>query len=118
MAAHQLCNSLAVAAIAAVSLFPTSVWAQEEKAAAAETRPIDEEKTDAYLSRLIVALGEDESYKVRLQAAGFLGRSDDERAGRWAGTGKTECGLHTEMFQQKDLDAEEARKKFLFKMEF
>jgi phosphoadenosine phosphosulfate reductase len=21
----------------------------------------------------------------------------DERAGRWAGTGKTECGLHTEM---------------------
>jgi len=43
---------------------------------------------------------------------------DDERAGRWVGTGKTECGLHTEMFQQKDLDAEEARKKFLFKMEF
>jgi len=80
LAAHQLCNSLAVAAIAAVSLFPTSVWAQEEKAAAAETRPIDEEKTDAYLSRLIVALGEDESYKVRLQAAVFLGRSDDERA--------------------------------------
>ncbi len=26
----------------------------------------------------------------------------DERLGRWAGTGKTECGLHTEMFRQKD----------------
>ena len=44
--------------------------------------------------------------------------SDDERAGRWAGTGKTECGLHTEMFQQKELDAEEARKEFIIKMEF
>ncbi|HNT25880.1 MAG TPA: phosphoadenylyl-sulfate reductase [Anaerolineales bacterium] len=43
---------------------------------------------------------------------------EDERAGRWAGTGKTECGLHTEMFQQKDLDPEEARKKFLVKIEF
>jgi hypothetical protein len=27
----------------------------------------------------------------------------DERAGRWAGRGKVECGLHTEMFQHKDL---------------
>jgi hypothetical protein len=26
----------------------------------------------------------------------------DERAGRWAGRGKTECGLHTEMFQHKN----------------
>jgi phosphoadenosine phosphosulfate reductase len=25
----------------------------------------------------------------------------DERAGRWKGKGKTECGLHTEMFQKK-----------------
>ncbi len=25
-----------------------------------------------------------------------------ERAGRWAGRGKTECGLHTEMFKQKE----------------
>jgi hypothetical protein len=27
----------------------------------------------------------------------------DERAGRWAGRGKVECGLHTEMFQHKDV---------------
>jgi len=26
----------------------------------------------------------------------------DDRAGRWAGKGKQECGLHTEMFKQKD----------------
>ena len=32
-----------------------------------------------------------------------VGLGDDERAGRWAGRGKTECGLHTEMFSQKDL---------------
>jgi phosphoadenosine phosphosulfate reductase len=25
---------------------------------------------------------------------------EDERAGRWDGKGKTECGLHTEMFNQ------------------
>ena len=31
-----------------------------------------------------------------------VGVSEDERAGRWAGSGKTECGLHTEMFGQKD----------------
>ena len=30
-----------------------------------------------------------------------IGSNDDERAGRWSGRGKTECGLHTEMFQQK-----------------
>ena len=29
--------------------------------------------------------------------------SEEDRAGRWAGRGKTECGLHTEMFRQKDL---------------
>ena len=30
-----------------------------------------------------------------------IGSSDDERAGRWKGRGKTECGLHTDMFQHK-----------------
>ncbi len=29
--------------------------------------------------------------------------NDDERAGRWKGRGKTECGLHTEMFQHKNV---------------
>jgi phosphoadenosine phosphosulfate reductase len=33
-----------------------------------------------------------------------IGVSDDERAGRWSGRAKTECGLHTEMFRQKDLE--------------
>jgi phosphoadenosine phosphosulfate reductase len=32
-----------------------------------------------------------------------IGVNDDERAGRWSGRGKTECGLHTSMFQQKNL---------------
>jgi phosphoadenosine phosphosulfate reductase len=27
---------------------------------------------------------------------------EDERAGRWSGTGKTECGLHTEMFRKDE----------------
>jgi phosphoadenosine phosphosulfate reductase len=31
-----------------------------------------------------------------------IGVNDDERAGRWQGRGKTECGLHTDMFRQKD----------------
>jgi len=31
-----------------------------------------------------------------------VGANDSDRAGRWAGRGKTECGLHTEMFKQKD----------------
>ena len=31
-----------------------------------------------------------------------IGVNDDERAGRWQGRGKTECGLHTTMFKQKD----------------
>jgi phosphoadenosine phosphosulfate reductase len=30
-----------------------------------------------------------------------IGADDDERAGRWAGRGKTECGLHTEMFKKR-----------------
>jgi phosphoadenosine phosphosulfate reductase len=32
-----------------------------------------------------------------------IGVHDDERAGRWQGRGKTECGLHTDMFKHKDL---------------
>ena len=31
-----------------------------------------------------------------------IGIHDDERAGRWQGRGKTECGLHTEMFKETD----------------
>jgi phosphoadenosine phosphosulfate reductase len=31
-----------------------------------------------------------------------IGANDDERAGRWAGRGKVECGLHTSMFAKKD----------------
>jgi phosphoadenosine phosphosulfate reductase len=31
------------------------------------------------------------------------GAEDDDRAGRWAGRGKIECGLHTEMFSHKDI---------------
>ena len=33
-----------------------------------------------------------------------IGVNDDERAGRWAGRGKVECGLHTSMFQHKDVE--------------
>jgi len=33
-----------------------------------------------------------------------IGENDDERAGRWAGRGKVECGLHTSMFSKKDID--------------
>ncbi|MBN1449499.1 MAG: phosphoadenylyl-sulfate reductase [Anaerolineales bacterium] len=32
-----------------------------------------------------------------------VGQNDNERAGRWVGRGKTECGLHTKMFGQKDI---------------
>jgi len=32
-----------------------------------------------------------------------IGLNDDERAGRWRGRGKVECGLHTEMFQHKNV---------------
>ena len=32
-----------------------------------------------------------------------IGMNDDERAGRWAGRGKVECGLHTDMFRKKDI---------------
>jgi phosphoadenosine phosphosulfate reductase len=33
-----------------------------------------------------------------------IGVNDDERAGRWAGKGKVECGLHTEMFRKTDIE--------------
>jgi phosphoadenosine phosphosulfate reductase len=32
-----------------------------------------------------------------------VGQDEDERKGRWAGRGKKECGLHTDMFGQKDI---------------
>jgi phosphoadenosine phosphosulfate reductase len=32
-----------------------------------------------------------------------IGLNDDERAGRWSGRGKVECGLHTTMFKQKNV---------------
>lgn len=32
-----------------------------------------------------------------------IGADDDERAGRWAGRGKVECGLHTDMFKKKKM---------------
>ena len=32
-----------------------------------------------------------------------IGLNEDERAGRWSGRGKTDCGLHTEMFAQKEI---------------
>ncbi len=41
--------------------------------------------------------------------------SDDDRAGRWAGRGKTECGLHTDMFKHKD--AAEVGDQFVYKVD-
>jgi phosphoadenosine phosphosulfate reductase len=32
-----------------------------------------------------------------------IGVADDDRAGRWVGRHKTECGLHTDMFKHKEL---------------
>ena len=32
-----------------------------------------------------------------------IGVNDDERAGRWAGRSKIECGLHTDMFSKKNI---------------
>jgi phosphoadenosine phosphosulfate reductase len=32
-----------------------------------------------------------------------IGLNEDERAGRWSGRGKIECGLHTEMFKHRDI---------------
>lgn len=42
-----------------------------------------------------------------------VGINDDERAGRWVGRGKTECGLHTEMFNQKEFS--QASEQFVLK---
>jgi phosphoadenosine phosphosulfate reductase len=39
-----------------------------------------------------------------------IGVNEDERSGRWAGRGKVECGLHTSMFQHKNV--EEVRQEF------
>lgn len=33
-----------------------------------------------------------------------IGVDDEERAGRWPGRGKVECGLHTSMFRHKNMD--------------
>ena len=32
-----------------------------------------------------------------------IGLNEDERAGRWTGRSKIECGLHTDMFRHKDV---------------
>lgn len=44
-----------------------------------------------------------------------VGAGEQDRAGRWAGRGKIECGLHTEMFQSKNLS--ELRDQFVLKPE-
>lgn len=38
---------------------------------------------------------------------------EDERSGRWVGKGKTECGLHTRVFQEKKDNPEEVMKQFV-----
>ena len=44
-----------------------------------------------------------------------IGLNDDDRAGRWAGRGKTECGLHTDLFKHKELA--EVKDQFVLKPE-
>jgi phosphoadenosine phosphosulfate reductase len=44
-----------------------------------------------------------------------VGSDEDDRAGRWAGRGKTECGLHTDLFKHKDLA--EVQDQFVLKPE-
>ncbi len=44
-----------------------------------------------------------------------VGLGEDDRAGRWAGRGKTECGLHTELFRHKD--AADVRDQFIHKLD-
>jgi phosphoadenosine phosphosulfate reductase len=39
-----------------------------------------------------------------------IGLNVDERAGRWAGRGKIECGLHSELFQHTDVTESEKSK--------
>jgi len=41
--------------------------------------------------------------------------ADDDRAGRWAGRGKTECGLHTDLFRHKNMA--EVKDQFILKPE-
>lgn len=43
-----------------------------------------------------------------------VGVDEDDRAGRWAGQGKVECGLHTEIFNKKDI--EEVKHEFHLKI--
>lgn len=43
-------------------------------------------------------------------------QGEDDRAGRWAGSEKTECGLHTELFRRRDVNATESQRAFLFKV--
>ena len=44
-----------------------------------------------------------------------VGSNDDDRAGRWVGRGKTECGLHTDLFKHKELA--EVKDQFVLKPE-
>ncbi len=44
-----------------------------------------------------------------------VGADDDDRAGRWAGRGKTECGLHTELFNHED--PKEVKEQFKYNVE-
>lgn len=44
-----------------------------------------------------------------------VGAGDDDRAGRWAGRGKTECGLHTDLFRHTN--ASEVGDQFVFQVE-
>lgn len=39
---------------------------------------------------------------------------EEERSGRWVGKGKTECGLHTKLFQEKKDNPEDVMKQFAF----
>lgn len=39
---------------------------------------------------------------------------EEERSGRWVGKGKTECGLHTKLFQEKKDSPEDVMKQFVF----
>jgi phosphoadenosine phosphosulfate reductase len=39
---------------------------------------------------------------------------EDERSGRWVGKGKTECGLHTDVFKEKKASPEEVMHEFIF----
>lgn len=44
-----------------------------------------------------------------------VGAGQDDRAGRWAGRGKTECGLHTDLFRHTD--PAEVVDQFVYKVE-